>query len=808
MKNLSIKIKIQIIVFVSIMIITTVLAIESISSMKQLSDEKIEAYKTEAYETKKSELKNYVQVAMKSIESYYERTTKDKIKVETQSYINEQSNFLFSIIEAEYERNKNRLSQKQLKNRIKNIISDTRYGKSGYFWINDFDYNMIMHPIRKELTGKKFKHTSLAPSVKLGIDALNKSNDSQAFIEYSTLNPSNNKTIYKSSIVKVFKPFNWIIGTGAYTDNLTQKMQKEVLKTVSKMRYGKEGYFWINDPKHTMIMHPIKPSMIGKNMYNLKDTNGKLLFQEIVNTANKSIDGGVVEYSWNKPNEKDPQPKLSYVQKFEPWGWIIGTGIYVDEIENKVNIMIEKTNQDIDKFIISITVYALVILSLLIFLSAYVANKTIIKPLENFEDGLNCFFQYLNREHDNTLLLDESANDELGNMAKIVNKNIEATKASIEEDRKFIDETILVLSEFEQGDLCQRISLSVENPALMELKKVLDSMGSQMENNIQSVLDILEQYSNYNYMDKVDNSNVKNQLLDLVNGVNSLGDSITNMLVENKSNGLRLDESSQVLLSNVNQLNINSNEAAVSLEETAASLEEITSSISSTTSSIIKMADHGHGVKSIVHTGQELAKDTTKAMNDIDKEVNAISTAITVIDQISFQTNILSLNAAVEAATAGEAGKGFAVVAQEVRNLATRSASAADEIKLLVQNAIKKADNGKIISDKMIDGYGHLNESINETLVMVSDVELAIKEELQGIEQINDAIAVLDQKTQQNANIASQTREVAVQTDTIAKLVVSNANAKEFEGKNYVTAKIVEDRRKLSQSVKEERRKN
>ena len=154
---------------------------------------------------------------------------------------------------------------------------------------------------------------------------------------------------------------------------------------------------------------------------------------------------------------------------------------------------------------------------------------------------------------------------------------------------------------------------------------------------------------------------------------------------------------------------------------------------------------------------------------------------ISVIDQIAFQTNILSLNAAVEAATAGRR-KGFAVVAQEVRNLASRSAEAAREIKNIVENAKIKADEGKDMASHMIDGY-KIKWNIQQTINLISDIEMSSKEQLTGIEQINDAVNSLDQQTQQNAQIASQTHDIAVITDEIAKLVVSDANAKEFIGK-------------------------
>jgi methyl-accepting chemotaxis protein len=261
------------------------------------------------------------------------------------------------------------------------------------------------------------------------------------------------------------------------------------------------------------------------------------------------------------------------------------------------------------------------------------------------------------------------------------------------------------------------------------------------------------------------------------------------MLVENKSNGLTLDNGSNILLKNVDVLNKNSNSTAAALEEISASLEQITSNITANNQNVNKMANYAVSLTNASNEGHELASETTQSMDEINNKVGAIKEAISVIDQIAFQTNILSLNAAVEAATAGEAGKGFAVVAQEVRNLASRSADAANEIKLLVENASYEASKGKERSHKMIIGYNGLNENVSKTMHIISDVESASKEQLLGIEQINDAIASLDQQTQQNASIASETFDIAKQTDHIAKLIVENADEKEFVGKDSVKAK-------------------
>jgi methyl-accepting chemotaxis protein len=459
-------------------------------------------------------------------------------------------------------------------------------------------------------------------------------------------------------------------------------------------------------------------------------------------------------------------------------------------------LVIEKSNNTLMISLILGLVGTVIGIAIGIFLTKQITNS-----LEHFKTGLLSFFAYLNRESEKTHLIEIDTKDEFGEMAEVVNANIIQTQKNIEEDRKLIDQTIAVLSEFEQGDLCQRLDMNVSNPALMQLKEVLNKMADNLETNIDNVLHIIEEYSSYHYLNKIDTKHLKEHLLKLASGVNTLGNAITQMLLENKINGLTLDESSNILLENVDKLNASSNEAASSLEETAAALEQITSNIRHNTENIAQMSNFSNNVTDSAKEGEKLANQTTVAMEEINTQVTAINEAISVIDQIAFQTNILSLNAAVEAATAGEAGKGFAVVAQEVRNLASRSAEAASEIKSLVENATAKANDGKNIAGHMIVGYKKLNENISKTINLISDIENASKEQLSGIEQINDAVTALDRQTQENAMVASQTHDVAVLTDEIAKLVVSDADSKEFRGRQTAKAKPMVPQRKEETKV-------
>ena len=338
------------------------------------------------------------------------------------------------------------------------------------------------------------------------------------------------------------------------------------------------------------------------------------------------------------------------------------------------------------------------------------------------------------------------------------------------------------------GVMKQTIKETTKNEGIEDLKNGINELyqivSSKVDGDLNKISDALSSFQKLNFTQRI-----TGDLGEVSTGLNNLADIINDMLVENKSNGLTLDESSNILLSNVDKLNVSSNEAAASLEETAAALEEITSNIRNNTQNIAKMSSLSNNVTKSAHDGERLANQTTVAMDEINNQVNLINEAISVIDQIAFQTNILSLNAAVEAATAGEAGKGFAVVAAEVRNLASRSAEAAKEIKTIVENAKSKADEGKNIAGHMISGYKELNENIQQTINLISDIEMSSKEQLTGIEQINDAVTQLDQQTQQNAQIASQAHDVAVVTDEIAKLVLNSADTKEFIGKKEVKAK-------------------
>ena len=348
-------------------------------------------------------------------------------------------------------------------------------------------------------------------------------------------------------------------------------------------------------------------------------------------------------------------------------------------------------------------------------------------------------------------------------------------------DMKVLGEIVLTLDKVEQGIYTCKIKTDTKNPMIQTLSTTINKMITAIHRDMGQLRETLESYTHDDFRKKVSISeNLKEDMLAVMKSVNLLGDALSNTAKQNLTNGQHLEHNATTMTNSVNNLANKANQQAASLEETAAAVEEITSITRNNANNTRKMSELGNKVQDAVKNGMNLATQTSTAMDSINEQITAITESIQVIDQIAFQTNILSLNAAVEAATAGEAGKGFAVVAQEVRNLASRSAEAANEIKVMVENAVTKANEGKKVSDDMIKGYETLNENALQTINIIQDVSTASKEQMTGIEQINDAVTMLDKVTQENAHEANSVAQIAAEVNEMANELVADASSKKF----------------------------
>ncbi|AXX94957.1 methyl-accepting chemotaxis protein [Arcobacter ellisii] len=407
-------------------------------------------------------------------------------------------------------------------------------------------------------------------------------------------------------------------------------------------------------------------------------------------------------------------------------------------------------------------------------------GKLLSKELVNFlknMDNKNVSFE-----------INTSMASEYSEIKDVIDKREKELLEKEKEESLLIEEAKIVMNQVKHGIYSQTITSISSNNSLEEFKKSVNEMIIETREHFLNINSILEKYTNYDYKEKLELKRIASngEFQHLVEAINKLKEAITQMLVENKINGITLQNSSKILLTNVDKLNLSSNEAANSLKDTSVVLSEITKNVDKTSTQTIQMSSLANAVIGYSKEGLNLAEKTTTAMDEINEKVSAINESITIIDQIAFQTNILSLNAAVEAATAGEAGLGFAVVAQEVRNLANRSTQAAYEIKKLVESANIKANDGKTIANEMIEGYTVLNTNIDKTIELISSVADISKEQQVGIVQINSAINILEQQIKANAEVSSQANNIAIKTSNIANTIVDTANQKEFEGKENI----------------------
>ncbi|MBU0924888.1 methyl-accepting chemotaxis protein [bacterium] len=436
---------------------------------------------------------------------------------------------------------------------------------------------------------------------------------------------------------------------------------------------------------------------------------------------------------------------------------------------------LDESDSQIKSLVTEISIISIILTILTIGLIFFIVKRAT-NPIGKLKDG----FENLLHSNETNITLAVDSKDEIGEVATLFNSYMDKVRDGLRQDEKVIEEASDILEKTANGFFVYKVNSKASNPHVEDLKNKLNSMILSTKETLDKINETLRYYAESKYDFKINDEGIYGNLGSLTAGIKLVGNNTSEILAMIMNTGDALNENTKTLSNASANLSTSSNQQAASLEETAAALEQITSTIQANTQATTKMSQLAQSVTTSAKNGQELANQTARSMDDINKEVSSINEAIEVIDQIAFQTNILSLNAAVEAATAGEAGRGFAVVAQEVRNLASRSAEAAKEIKNIVELASKKAKTGKDISDNMISGYQELNENISHTINTINDVAKASKEQERGIIQINDAINTLDQATQKNAQVADQISIMASNIANMSNSLVTAASRASF----------------------------
>ena len=456
-----------------------------------------------------------------------------------------------------------------------------------------------------------------------------------------------------------------------------EEAKQQAIAAVQEIRYDGNNYMWINDMQPNMVVHPFKPALNGKPIGHVKDPDGTALFMEMIKQVQKS-GAGFVPYKWPKPGFDDPVDKVSYVKGFKPWGWIIGSGLYIDNIEE---IFAEKRN-------VLLLVALLVIITTGAF--TYVVGKSVLVPMLKAGSLMR---NIAHGDGDLTKELDSDGKDEISKLAKHFNNFVGQMRES-----------------------------------LIEVSKTSDG-------------------------------------------------------VANTADGLSLASQSGSEL--IQAQSDNTAQVATAMEEMTANIREVSNNAEQAESATLEAQKNSSSGKEVIETAihqiEGLSTDIDKVsevITHLEQESLNIGSVLDVIRGIAEQTNLLALNAAIEAARAGEQGRGFAVVADEVRTLASRTAQSTDEIQHMIEklqagakDAVSAVQVSQSTSSKTVEVAAEAQTMLEEVdnlmnivLDMNSQIAKATEQQTHATDEINLRISELATLTQESV---SHTEKLATTSDEL-----------------------------------------
>jgi methyl-accepting chemotaxis protein len=547
----------------------------------------------------------------------------------------------------------------------------------------------------------------------------------------------------------------------------TEAAQAAALDTLRHMRYQGEEYLFVDNYDYVNVMHTYQPEKEGTARKDVKDGNGKLYLDEMI-TGAKTNGSYFVHYAF-KDKDGVFKDKVTYAQAFQPWGWVIASGVLLTTVE-ALFWQAAGTSAAI-----TLSVIAVVLL-----LGALIA-RAIRKPIT----ALTADMTRLAHNDFDVSLQGQDRRDEIGDMVRAVaifrenglkvSQMTEAEAARIvadEAQRRDMMSALQaafgdVVDAAIAGDFSKRVDARFSDSELNTLAGSVNSLVETVDRGLSETGRVLTALARTDLTQRIE-GDFQGAFRQLKDDTNLVGDTLADVVSRLKSTSRTLKTATGEILAGANDLSERTTKQAATIEETSATMEQLASTVLQNAERAKQASLNAGEVTRTAEEGGAVMEKANQAMTAIETSSGKISNIIGMIDDIAFQTNLLALNASVEAARAGDAGKGFAVVAVEVRRLAQSAASASADVKVLIEQSASEVGLGsKLVSD----AAGRLAAMLQAARAndkLMDSIAQESREQASAIEEVNIAVRTMDEMTQHNAALVEQTNAAIEQTEAQA----------------------------------------
>ena len=516
-----------------------------------------------------------------------------------------------------------------------------------------------------------------------------------------------------------------------------EQAQKEAIKIIKNIRYGDDssGYFWIDATDCTLIAHPILPQNEGQNRKNLKDKNGVTIIKKILSVVNENKEGGFSEFYFTKSDGITVAPKRTYSMLFKPWNWIISSGNYYDDINVELQQIENEVRTHFSKLLLYIFETMAVVLVAAIFVSLFFSKK-FSKPIE---------------------------------------------------------ETARILEKMAAGNLTLRLSAEKGKNEISKMRRSINAFTESINKMVavskQNIISLSKVAENLNE----NSSGISSEIKQISDNSSELADQAKTQL---ETVSLTVDTMGK-MTSITNQLSAQIHDQNNDLSQSSAAVEEMISNIKSITENIDKFGNSFNQLSSDSEDGKNKIENVINLIESVSAESKKLMDTNKVIEDVAQQTNLLAMNAAIEAAHAGEAGKGFAVVAEEIRKLSESTTKQSHYIKQTLSSVIENINEVTNAATSAGLTFGEIVNQISSDDSLITEIRSSMEEQSIGSKQIVDALGniketthtIIENSKQMNSgieNVVAQVKELenaaknlSSKTDEIKKstqIINSNAN--------------------------------